>query len=111
MASPLKQVHQEEAVHRDHLKHTGRDTPQKQFPTIHDFLRTVDEEETDGDYSPNYSQHAEKLMDKGYRRIHLLFDETPKSLQTDLELPITIGDAKQLLMHVKRACQMVVHGA
>ncbi len=50
-------------------------------------------------------------MDKGYRRIHLLFDETPKSLQTDLELPITIGDAKQLLMHVKRACQMVVHGA
>lgn len=110
MASPLKQVHQRRPS-TEITSSTLDAIPAKQFPTIHDFLRTVDEEETDGDYSPNYSQHAEKLMDKGYRRIHLLFDETPKSLQTDLELPITIGDAKQLLMHVKRACQMVVHGA
>ncbi len=55
----------------------------------------------------NYSRFADILIEKGYRRIHLLFDETPKSLQNDLGLPISMGDAKQLLMHVKSACRKI----
>lgn len=85
--------------------------PAKQFPSVRDFLQAVDEEEADGDDSPAYSQYTDKLIEKGYRRIHLLFDETPKSLQSDLELPILMGDAKQLLLHVKRACQKIALGA
>ncbi len=81
--------------------------PAKRFPAIREFLATVDQEEADGEDSPNYSQYADRLIEKGFRRIHLLFDETPKSLRTELELPITIGDAKQLLLLVKRACQKV----
>ncbi len=68
--------------------------PAKRFPAIREFLATVDQEEADGEDSPNYSQYADRLIEKGFRRIHLLFDETPKSLRTELELPITIGDCK-----------------
>lgn len=81
--------------------------PAKHFPLVRDFLAAVDQEELEGGDPTNFSQFAEKLVEKGYRRIHLLFDETPKTLQADLELPISLGDAKQLLLHVKRACQKV----
>ncbi len=110
MASPSKPP-QPRRPSNDVSSSTLNAMPAKQFPAIRDFLRNVDEEEADGDDSPNYSQYADKLIEKGYRRIHLLFDETPKSLQTELELPIAMGDAKQLLMHVKRACYQVVNGS
>lgn len=111
MASPSKAMAPKRPPANEVTSNTLDSIPAKHFPTIRDFLQTVDQEEADGDDSPNYSQYAERLVEKGYRRIHLLFDETPKSLQMDLELPISMGDAKQLLLHVKHACQRVVHGA
>lgn len=84
--------------------------PTKSFTHIREFLEGVDGEEADGPDSPNYSQYADTLIEKGYRRIHLLYDETPKSLQGDLGLPITMGDAKQLLLHVQRACRKIALG-
>ncbi len=76
--------------------------PGKVFPAVREFLATIDLEEADGGDGPNYSQYADKLIEKGYRHIHLLYDETPKFLQKDLELNISMGDAKQLLLHVRR---------
>lgn len=103
MASPSKAMVPKRPSPNELTSSTLDSIPAKHFPTIRDFLRTVDEEDADGDDCPNYSQYADKLIQMGYRRIHLLFDETPKSLLTDLELPISMGDAKQLLLHVKRA--------
>ncbi len=43
---------------------------------------------------------ADILIEKGYRRIHLLFDETPEVLTERSRTPQSrMGDAKQLLMH------------
>lgn len=81
--------------------------PAKSFTPIREFLTSIDQEEAEGGDNPNFSQFADKFIEKGYRRIHLLYDETPKSLQTDLELEITTGDAKQLLLYVKRACESI----
>ncbi len=85
--------------------------PAKTFPLVRDFLATIDVEEMDIDENPNYSQYADKLVEKGYRRIHLLLDETPKSLQLDLGLSISMGDAKQMLLHIKRACNKIARAA
>lgn len=85
--------------------------PAKNFTPIRDFLATIDQEEADGGDNPNFSQYTDTFIAKGYRRIHLLYDETPKSLQSDLEIPITTGDAKQLLLYVKRACDAIVRDA
>ncbi len=108
MASPSKPA---PAVKRPATSEVTSDIldaiPAKHFPAIREFLASVDQEEADGEDSPKYSQFTDKLIEKGFRRIHLLFDETPKSLRTELELPITIGDAKQLLLLIKRACQKV----
>ncbi|KLO05229.1 hypothetical protein SCHPADRAFT_947091 [Schizopora paradoxa] len=85
--------------------------PAKNFTTIHEFLASIDKEEADGGDDTNFSQYADKLVAKGYRRIHLLYDETPKTLQNDLELAISTGDAKQLLLYVKRACEGIARAA
>ncbi|KLO04239.1 hypothetical protein SCHPADRAFT_947857 [Schizopora paradoxa] len=81
--------------------------PVKSFTAIREFLATVDQEEAEGGDNPNFSQFADQFIEKGYRRIHLLYDETPKTLQVDLGIPVTTGDAKQLLMYVKRACEAI----
>lgn len=108
MASPSKQT---QAARRprtsDVTPSVLGDISAKSFQTIREFLAAVDQEEAEGGESSNYSQYADQFIAKGYRRIHLLYDETPRSLQVDLELPISMGDAKQLLMHVKCACQKV----
>ncbi len=109
MASPSKPAVQKPAT-VDVTSNFLSSVPTKSFTQIREFLAIVDGEEADGPDSPNYSQYADMLIEMGYRRIHLLYDETPKSLRADLGLPITMGDAKQLLLHVKHACQKIALG-
>ncbi len=107
MASPSKPVIKKPAAADVSSSSFLSAFPARSFPATREFLATIDEEDADGGDSPNYSRFADILIEKGYRRIHLLFDETPKSLQNDLGLPISMGDAKQLLMHVKSACRKI----
>lgn len=105
MASPSKTVQKKPPTVESPIRLAS--VPAKNFTPIREFLASIDLEEVDAGDNPNFSQYADNFIEKGYRRIHLLYDETPKSLQSDLEIPITTGDAKQLLLYVKRACNAI----
>ncbi|KLO04145.1 hypothetical protein SCHPADRAFT_947930, partial [Schizopora paradoxa] len=108
MASPTKSAHRKPTpMDTDKPAFRLDAVPIKLFTPIREFLATVDQEEADGGENPNFSQFADQFIEKGYRRIHLLYDETPKTLQTEIGIPVTTGDAKQLLMYVKRACEAI----
>lgn len=79
----------------------------KHFPDTTEFLERLDEEDVTGG-KVKFLPWAERLVEEGFHRIHLLYDETPESLLADpIRLPYKKGELKQLIMLVKSECDRI----